>query len=161
MSTTGPAVGVERSSLRPGVPAVAIAWRAEFVVGVYAQVPALVDMHNKVVTLHADRVNDVLIDDRHKLLDAVLCDALIDYERAVDHAMGEVQVKPADRLAVFQDGITLGLLGADFTLEVESGHTGGLCCFLLAGCGIMPEWRISCDVASILYFKNIHNMGRE
>lgn len=75
-----------------GAVAVACAGGAELVIGVYAEVTALMDMDYEVVPLDADRVDDVLVDDGDKLLYALLGDALINYERAVHHAVGEMKV---------------------------------------------------------------------
>ena len=104
------------------MPAVTVAGWTKFVVRVDAKIPALVDVNYEIITLYADGVDDVLVNDRDKFLDAVLRDAFVHDECAVDHAMREMQVKPADWFAVFEDCVALRLLGAHLAFEIESWH---------------------------------------
>ena len=104
------------------MPAISIARRTELVVRVDAKVPALVDVNHEIVSFNTDGVDDVLIDNGHQFLDSVLRDAFVHDERAVNHAMREVQVQPADGFAVFEDCVALRLLCADLSFEIESWH---------------------------------------
>jgi hypothetical protein len=104
------------------MPTVPVAGWSKFVVRVDTKVPALVNVNDEVIPFDTDRVDDVLVNDRDEFLDAVLSDALVHDQSAVDHAVCEMQVKPADWFAVFEDCVALRLLGAYLAFEIKSWH---------------------------------------